>query len=92
MKQLGNARLLTMTGDGHTAYDGYPADGFNSECADKAIEAYLFTLAVPAQGTKCTQDWPDFTPPAAARTLKSAKAAAAKLEIAPRTRPLRLPY
>jgi pimeloyl-ACP methyl ester carboxylesterase len=91
VKQLGNARLLTMTGDGHTAYDGYPADGFNSECADKAVEAYLFTLAVPAQGTKCAQDWPDFTAPAA-RSLKSAKAAAAKVEIAPRTRPLRLPY
>ena len=50
-----------------------------------------FTLAVPAQGTKCAQDWPDFTAPAA-RSLKSAKAAAAKVEIAPRTRPLRLPY
>jgi hypothetical protein len=90
VRQLGNARLLTMTGDGHTAYDGYPADGYNSECADKAIEAYLFELALPAEGTKCGQDWPDFTAPApAAQTLRSQ--AAAKLLIAPRTRPLRLP-
>ena len=37
VQQLGNARLLTMTGDGHTAYDGFPADGFNSECTDKAV-------------------------------------------------------
>ena len=91
VQQLGNARLLTMTGDGHTAYDGDPRDGFNSECADKAVEAYLFTLAVPAQGTKCAQDRPDFTAPAAERSLKRAKAAAAKVRIAPRTRPLRLP-
>ena len=53
MQQLGNARLLTMTGDGHTAYDGDPDDGYNSQCADAAVEGYLFTLALPAEGTKC---------------------------------------
>lgn len=89
MQQLGNARLLTMTGDGHTAYDGYPADGFNSECTDRAVEAYLFDGTLPAQGTKCGQDWPDFTPPAGAQQQR--KAAAPKVVIAPRTRPLRLP-
>ncbi len=73
VKQLGNARLLTMKGDGHTAYDGYPADGYNSECADKAVEAYLFSLAVPAEGTKCGQDYPDFRP-AEAGAVQSLKA------------------
>ena len=73
VQQLGNARLLTMTGDGHTAYDGYPADGYNSECTDKAVEAYLIDGAVPAAGTKCGQDLPDFTAPAAqAKLLKRA--------------------
>jgi pimeloyl-ACP methyl ester carboxylesterase len=99
VRQLGNARLLTMTGDGHTAYDGYPADGFNSACTDKAVEAYLFDVALPAEGTKCAQDWPDFSTPApaattqttAAKALRSSKAAARKLVIAPGTRPLRLP-
>jgi len=90
VQQLGNARLLTMTGDGHTAYDGYPDDGYNSQCADAAVEAYLFTLALPAEGTKCAQDWPDFTPPAAAQ--QTFRATAAKhVVIAPRTRPLLLP-
>jgi pimeloyl-ACP methyl ester carboxylesterase len=98
VQQLGNARLLTMTGDGHTAYDGIPDDGFNSECTDKAVEAYLFDLALPAEGTKCGQDWPDFTtaPPTAttqttaSKALRSSKAAH-KVVITPGTRPLRLP-
>jgi pimeloyl-ACP methyl ester carboxylesterase len=93
VKQLGNARLLTMTGDGHTAYDGYPADGFNSQCTDQAVEAYLFDLTVPAEGTKCGQDWPDFLPPEPAQQAQALRAGAAepKVVIAPRTRPLRLP-
>ena len=61
--QLGNARLLTMTGDGHTAYDGYPADGYNSECVDDAVNEYLFGLALPAVGTKCAQDQEAFPAP-----------------------------
>ena len=90
VKQLGNARLLTMKGDGHTAYDGFPADGYNSECTDKAVEAYLFDVALPAEGTRCDQDWPDFTAPEpAAKTLRAA--AAKRLVIAPQTRPLLLP-
>jgi pimeloyl-ACP methyl ester carboxylesterase len=80
VKQLGNARLLTMTGDGHTAY------GFGSACADQAIESYLFSLALPAEGTKCPQNLPAFP---AARTLQAL--AASKVVIAPRTRPLFLP-
>ena len=90
VQQLGNARLLTMTGDGHTAYDGYPADGYNSECADKAIEAYLFTLALPAEGTKCKQDAPAF-PALDANAKGLRKASAQKIVVRPGTRPLRLP-
>ena len=47
--QLGNARLLTMSGDGHTAYGG------NSPCIDRAVNAYLEQLSVPARGTTCEQ-------------------------------------
>jgi len=90
VQQLGNARLLTMTGDGHTAYDGYPADGYNSECTDKAVEAYLFDGAVPSTGTKCGQDLPDFTAPAAQAKLLRAQGTHRVL-IQPGTRPLDLP-
>ena len=57
---LGHARLITMRGDGHTAYGG------ESACIDAAVEAYLNTLALPAEGTSCTQDTP-FQPLAALR-------------------------
>ena len=50
--ELGNARLLTMIGDGHTAYlEGSP-------CIDAAIEGYLEAGTVPAPGTTCRQDVP----------------------------------
>ena len=52
VQQMGNARLLTMIGDGHTAYGG------NSACIDAAVEAYLFELQLPAEGTKCRQEVP----------------------------------
>jgi pimeloyl-ACP methyl ester carboxylesterase len=60
---LGNARLLTMTGDGHTAYGG------NSPCIDAAVDAYLEDAVVPAQGTTCVQDVPFAAPAPSARTL-----------------------
>ena len=41
-----------MRGDGHTAYGG------NSRCIDAAVEAYLVRLALPAAGTRCTQEVP----------------------------------
>jgi pimeloyl-ACP methyl ester carboxylesterase len=47
---LGNARLLTMDGDGHGAYGG------RSACIDSATEAYLVDLVVPAAGTVCPQE------------------------------------
>ena len=48
--QLGNARLLTMVGDGHTAYPR------NSRCIDAAVEAYLEARELPPAGTVCQQD------------------------------------
>lgn len=46
---LGNARLLTMVGDGHTAFGG------NSPCVDDAVVRYFETVTLPAPGTECRQ-------------------------------------
>jgi len=56
-RDLGRARLLTMRGDGHTAYG-------ESACIDAAVNAYLFELALPAEGTVCRQET-GFAQPAA---------------------------
>jgi hypothetical protein len=53
---LGNARLLTMEGDGHTAYGG------NSPCIDSATESYLVSLTLPPEGTVCSQEVPFAAP------------------------------
>lgn len=50
--QLQSARLLTMQGDGHTAYGG------NSACIDTAVDAYLNEGTLPAVGTNCKQEVP----------------------------------
>jgi hypothetical protein len=43
----------SMRGDGHTAYgNGSP------DCIDPAIENYVNTLTLPAQGTSCQQNIP----------------------------------
>jgi hypothetical protein len=64
--ELGNARLLEMRGDGHTAYPR------NSPCINSAVEAYLKDLTVPAKGTVCQQEVPFQAPePAAARSGSS---------------------
>ncbi|MFW3172157.1 alpha/beta hydrolase [Geodermatophilus sp. CPCC 206100] len=55
-EQLGNARLITMDGDGHTAYGG------NSACIDSATDSYLVTGTLPPEGTVCPQEVP-FTSP-----------------------------
>jgi hypothetical protein len=47
---LGNARLLTMEGDGHAAYGGASA------CIDRSTEAYLVDGTLPAAGTVCRQE------------------------------------
>jgi pimeloyl-ACP methyl ester carboxylesterase len=57
VEALGNARLLTMQGDGHTAYGG------DSSCIDSAVEAYLQDGVVPEVGTECEQDVPFAAPP-----------------------------
>jgi hypothetical protein len=49
---LGNARLLTMDGDGHTAFlNGSP-------CIDGAVVAYLDAGVLPSAGTVCPQEPP----------------------------------
>ena len=64
---LGNARLLTMRGDGHTAYGG------NSACIDATVDAYLKNLTVPAKGTVCQQEVPFAQPQAAAARAASSR-------------------
>ena len=54
--ELGNARLLTMVGDGHTAYGGL------SPCIDAAVNTYLIEGKAPPPGTICLQEVP-FAPP-----------------------------
>jgi hypothetical protein len=72
-RQLGNARRLTMRGDGHTAYGG------NSPCIDAAVEAYLEDLTLPAAGTVCRQQVP-FEPLSVAASSRVRSRAAAELE------------
>ena len=68
-RKLGNARLLTMHGDGHGAY------GENSPCINSAVDAYLKDGIVPAAGTVCQQDVPfQRQPPAAATTRHGTRA------------------
>jgi pimeloyl-ACP methyl ester carboxylesterase len=53
---LGNARLLTLNGYGHTT------DVDPSRCIDQAVTAYLVRLATPPQGTVCQPDRQPFDP------------------------------
>jgi pimeloyl-ACP methyl ester carboxylesterase len=67
MQELDNARLLTMRGDGHTAYgNGSP------DCIDPAIEDYLNTLKLPSSGTSCAQQIP-FAQAAAGKRHEAAR-------------------
>jgi pimeloyl-ACP methyl ester carboxylesterase len=63
-EQLGNARLLTSDGDGHTAFSR------SGPCIDDAVTAYLFDLTLPAEGTVCVQDptYQGVVPPTVAAT------------------------
>ena len=45
-KQLESGQLLTYVGEGHTAYGG-------NTCIDTAVDEYLLTGALPAEGTRC---------------------------------------
>jgi hypothetical protein len=71
VSQLGNAEMLTMVGDGHTAFGG------NSACIDSAVVAQIETLTLPPDGTVCQQEVP-FVPPAAAPAAASGAAGAAR--------------
>ena len=57
VREFGNARLLTMVGDGHTA-----SFGGNSPCIDAAVEAYLEDRVLPPEGTSCRQEVPFAAP------------------------------
>jgi pimeloyl-ACP methyl ester carboxylesterase len=72
VRDLGNARLITMRGDGHTAYGG------ESACIDSAVETYLNTKTLPPDGTVCTQDTPFGSAAAVQPLAKTAAAAAAQ--------------
>jgi pimeloyl-ACP methyl ester carboxylesterase len=80
-RDLGNARVLTMKGDGHTAYQN------GSDCIDLAVEDYLINKVLTPPGTKCQQDVP-FEQPTAAAKQRSAKAQKTIRQIRPHTRPL----
>lgn len=49
---LGRASLLTMRGDGHTAYRS------GSRCVDRAVERYVARLRLPRAGLTCRQRLP----------------------------------
>ncbi len=84
MRTLGNARLLTMRGDGHTAYGG------NSQCIDERVNAYLIDGTLPPAGTTCRQEVPFAQPvQAQARSQRSAgRAQLDALELALHRKPL----
>ena len=50
-RALGNARLLTLRGDGHGAYQL----GGSPDCIDAHVDTYVLTLALPPTGTECPQ-------------------------------------
>jgi pimeloyl-ACP methyl ester carboxylesterase len=84
VRELGNARLLTMRGDGHTAYGG------NSQCVDDAVNAYLIDGALPPVGTTCRQQVPfeQQAPVAQSQSKAARKAAARTLRSGLRGRPV----
>jgi pimeloyl-ACP methyl ester carboxylesterase len=53
---LGNARLLTLDGYGHTT------DADPSSCIDRAVTAYLINLITPSSGAICQADRQPFDP------------------------------
>jgi pimeloyl-ACP methyl ester carboxylesterase len=49
-RRLGNARLLTVDGDGHGSY----RQG-RSPCVDRWVVRYVERLALPPRGMRCRQ-------------------------------------
>jgi hypothetical protein len=54
-RDLARARLLTVSGDGHSALLN------TSSCANRYIADYLLAGALPPSGAVCTQDTEPFT-------------------------------
>ncbi|HEY4027973.1 MAG TPA: alpha/beta hydrolase [Candidatus Dormibacteraeota bacterium] len=67
-RELGNARLLTLDGWGHTAFSQ------PSECARTAEIRYLVDLQLPAPGAVCRPDFGPFDQPVPAAAAPSAAA------------------
>ena len=81
VRDLGNARLLTMRGDGHTAYGlGSP------DCIDPAVENYLINKVLPPAGTKCKQEVAVYGAGGRGRARSGRRPQ--ELRIRPHTRPL----
>ncbi|MFG1608230.1 alpha/beta hydrolase [Actinoplanes sp. NPDC049265] len=74
---LPNSRLLSNDSWGHTAYG-------TSECATGAVDQYLLTGAVPAEGTVCVGDVQPFqpAPEAKARGAKQTRTERAPADLA----------
>ncbi len=77
VRTLGNARLLTMRGDGHTAYS--PG---NSACISAAVESYVNDVTLPAPGTQCRQDR-GFPAPAAVQAFAAPQITKLRPHVAP---------
>jgi hypothetical protein len=65
-RQLGNARLLTMRGDGHTAYGG------NSACIDESVDTFLNEGTLPPVGKTCRQEVEAFPAETLRRSVRAA--------------------
>jgi pimeloyl-ACP methyl ester carboxylesterase len=70
-RELGHARVLTMRGDGHTAY------GENSPCINRAVNAYLIDGTLPPAGKSCRQQVPFAQPSGRAAATSVARPTAA---------------
>ncbi|MHC5705833.1 alpha/beta hydrolase [Streptomyces tirandamycinicus] len=70
VRQLHDARLLTLDGYGHTALEN------PSRCVNAYAARYFLTGALPRVGARCTQDVPPFTTPAEPHTQAPRSAAA----------------
>ena len=70
-RELGHARVLTMRGDGHTAY------GENSPCINRAVNAYLIDGTLPPAGKSCRQQVPFAQPSGQAAATSVARPTAA---------------
>jgi len=65
--QLPNSRLLSNDSWGHTAYG-------SSECATSAVDQYLLSGALPAEGTVCTGDIQPYQPSQEAKRTTATQA------------------